>query len=55
MIEFTQAYLKDPARGHKVETYLETTKKKKDPKEEPPEVAPISSIDILGKSKKIKK
>ena len=38
---------KDPARGHKVETHLIASYKKKDKK--PPEVAPIPSIDKLGK------
>ena len=36
-------YLKDPARGHKIETYLKNKLKT-------PEVAP-TSIDILGKIK----
>ena len=38
---------KDPARGHKVETHLIASYKKKDKKQ--PEVAPIPSIDKLGK------
>ena len=61
MIEFTHSHISLSQRSspwsQSRNPFGNKLKKKKDPKrKKPPEVAPISSIDILGKSKdKIKR